>query len=94
MTATDEDQYLDKLKPVQGRSSPNRITRLIFEDELEEITDVSAMTRWRWMRDGKFPLPVPMGNKRGPKRRAWLGPEVEAWINAEIAERDSQNRDD
>lgn len=36
------------------------------------------------VRAGEFPRPVPIG----PKRRAFIESEVEAWIAAKVAERD------
>ena len=82
-----EVDTLANLKQIDGRT-PEGMTRLIFLDELLVIIPLPHKTRLRWQETGRFPKPVPLGHKRGQHRVAWLGHEVEAWINAMIAERD------
>ena len=87
MAHQDDTHLMKDLKPIDGRTEQG-FCRLIFSDELERIIPVPSMTRSRWQRAGTFPKPIAMGNKRGPNRFGWLGPEIEAWINDRIKERD------
>lgn len=56
---------------------------LISLNEACRLTSLSrtAINRWRAM--GKFPVAVPLGDKRV----AFVRTEVEAWINARIRDR-------
>ena len=83
---------VDRLEPFQG--TINGFDRLIYPDLMDELVPVHPNTRRRWTREGHFPEPVCLGNKRGPKRIAWIGSEYEAWVASKLATRDSQNRDD
>ena len=87
MTHQVDTTLLADLKPIDGRT-PEGMCRLVFRKELEKIIPVPAETRSRWQEAGTFPRPIPMGNKRGVNRVAWLGPEIEQWISQRIAERD------
>jgi prophage regulatory protein len=50
-------------------------------------TGVSDTTLDRLIAASKFPRPVPLGSGRAV---AWVSTEVVAWVEARIAERDSQ----
>lgn len=56
---------------------------------MREVVEMTAMSR-AWINqlraEGKFPKAVPLG----PKRFAFVRAEVEAWIAARIAARDTQ----
>lgn len=54
--------------------------------EVLPVTGSSIPTIWRWIRLGKFPRPV----KLGENLSGWLEEEVVAWQNARIAERDAR----
>lgn len=49
--------------------------RLLQKAEVTEMVGVSYPTIWRWMRDGKFPRPVEMG-----ERSMWIMDEVQDWM--------------
>lgn len=55
---------------------PPSPVRFIFRAEVLERVNVSYVTLWNWMRDGKFPL----AREIGPGKIAWLGHEVDNWI--------------
>ncbi len=44
----------------------------------EGITGVSAATLYRWIKDGKFPPPIQLGERI----RGWPSDTVQAWLNA------------
>ena len=50
--------------------------RLIDADEVDRLHPVSRVTRWRMVRDQKFPKPV----RSSPGRIAWREREAMAWI--------------
>jgi prophage regulatory protein len=53
--------------------------RLMNKAEVLEKIGVSFPTLWWWMREGRFPMPIRLGD--GPRSRvAWHLNEVEAWI--------------
>ncbi|RWD14162.1 MAG: AlpA family phage regulatory protein [Mesorhizobium sp.] len=47
---------------------------------------ISRTTVWQLIRDGKFPRLVQLT----PKRKGFVDSEIDAWINARIAERDAE----
>jgi prophage regulatory protein len=47
------------------------------------LRDRGIAYSWRLFHVGKFPAPV----KLGPSRSAWVDAEIDAWIEARIAER-------
>ncbi len=60
--------------------------RLIGDEGLREKgVRYSRPHRWRLIRAGLFPRPV----KLSGGRNLWIESEVDAWINARIAERDA-----
>ena len=55
---------------------------------LEEVIARAAISKtviYKQIRQGTFPRPVPVGERR----RAWVETEIEAWIAARIAVRDA-----
>src|SRR5262245_60851952 len=50
-------------------------------------TGLSRPTIWRAVREGRFPKPVQLTS---PSAVAWVDSEVEAWVQARIAQRDQQ----
>lgn len=44
----------------------------------EGITGVSAATLYRWIKNGKFPPPIHLGDRI----RGWPSDAVQAWLNA------------
>ena len=60
--------------------------RLVTMRELVERVPFSRVHIYRLIRDGKFPAPI----KLGDRRVAFLENEVESWVAARIAERDAR----
>lgn len=53
--------------------------------EVSRLVGLSKSEIYRRVRAEKFPRPIPIGTNAS----AWASNEVEAWIQARIAERDS-----
>ena len=62
--------------------------RLITKRELSQIVPYTSQHILRLEKKGKFPRRIQVG----ANRVAWLLSEVEAWIAARVAERDSGDR--
>lgn len=69
--------------PAQSATTPPPI-RLLRREEVENRTGLSTSTIYQRILNGKFPKPVPLGEKA----RGWIEAEVDDWISARIAERD------
>ncbi len=65
----------DLLRLGQAMSAPEDL-RIIRPKELAELLDVSAMTLWRWGRDGSIPKKI----KIGPNVRGYRRAEIERWL--------------
>ena len=63
----------------------SRANRLITRRELCQIVPYTPQHILRLEKAGKFPRRVQVG----PNRVAWLESEVEAWVAARVAERDT-----
>jgi prophage regulatory protein len=61
---------------------PRRILRL---PEVQEVVGLKHATIYLLMSQGAFPQPVPLG----PRAVGWLEDELDLWLEARIAERDS-----
>lgn len=57
--------------------------------QVKERVGYSRMHLFRLERDGKFPKRVPLG----PNSVGWLASEIDAWIAARVAQRDSGHVD-
>lgn len=86
MENEDDETYAGKLEPIA--THVKGCDRLLFISDIKEIIRVPPLTVRRWVVEGTFPKPVPMGHKRGPNRIAWIASEVQAWIDRKIAARD------
>lgn len=71
-------------QPPAQAPAPPAPTRLLRREEVENRTGLSTSTIYQRMLNGKFPKPVPLGEKA----RGWVEAEVDDWISARIAERD------
>ncbi len=60
----------------KGATETRRVTRLIRLPEVQHRVGLGRSTIYRWMSEGKFPKPVPLGGYSV----AWAEDEVEAWI--------------
>lgn len=69
--------------PPAQAPAPPAPTRLLRREEVESRTGLSTSTLYQRMLDGKFPKPVPLGEKA----RGWVESEVDDWIGARIAAR-------
>jgi prophage regulatory protein len=64
-------------------SRPVEILRL---DAVKRRTGQPSSTIYRDMADGRFPRPVPIG----ARSVGWLSTEIDEWIAARIAQRDTK----
>lgn len=62
--------------------------RILRPRETVTRTGYSRATLYRKVADGTFPKPV----KLGPGAVGWVEAEIDEWISARIAERDSTER--
>jgi len=62
---------------------------LLRRPEVERLTGKSRTTIYTDVRAGRFPAPI----RTGQQSVAWLASEVDAWLAARVAERDSQLRE-
>jgi prophage regulatory protein len=69
-------------KSIDTASRPGR---LITKRELCQVVPYTPQHILRLEKEGKFPRRVQVG----PNRVAWLESEVEAWVAARVAERDT-----
>ena len=60
------------------------MTRFIRRPAVENRTGLSRSTIYLLMQNGQFPKPVRIGGRAV----AWPEAEVEAWLNARLAERE------
>jgi prophage regulatory protein len=51
------------------------MNRYLARKTVAERLGVSAMTIWRWVRDGRFPSPI----RLGPRRTAWKETDIVKW---------------
>lgn len=58
---------------------------LIRRPAVQKRTGLTTSRMYELIGDGTFPKPVPIG----PRAVAWLESEVDEWIDARIAERDT-----
>jgi predicted DNA-binding transcriptional regulator AlpA len=62
------------------------VTKILRPRQVCELIGVSPMQLWRWRKARQFPEPIALGvNSKG-----FLADEVEAWVEARRAERDSK----
>lgn len=66
---------------------PQRFTRLLRLDEVLERVPLKKPTIYRAIRLGKFPKPCKLLDARGS---AWCESEINNWIAARLATRESQ----
>ena len=60
------------------------MTRFIRRPAVEDQTGLSRSTIYLLMQNGQFPKPVRIGGRAV----AWPEADVEAWLNARLAERE------
>lgn len=73
--------------PAQVDNSPEtgaRPQRLLRRAEVEERTSLRKSTIYKWIERGTFPAPVRLGGMVA----VWPESDIEAWIDAQIANRD------
>jgi len=51
---------------------------IMGDEDVEAVTDLSRVTRWRMERKGKFPRRVQIS----PGRVGWMGEEVKEWVES------------
>ena len=80
-----EQRVADMLSEVlqsSGAWEPPVGKRLIREKKVRAKVPWSRTTLWRKVKSGEFPAPVRLGNGM----TAWLEADVDAWIDARVAE--------
>lgn len=60
----------------KGATETRRVTRLIRLPEVQHRVGLGRSTIYRWMSEGKFPKPVPLGGYVV----AWDEGDIETWI--------------
>jgi prophage regulatory protein len=62
--------------------------RILSYDELKPLKGIpySKVHIWRLEREGRFPRRVPLG----PSRHGWPDSEIDEWISARMAARNSE----
>lgn len=63
------------------------MTRILRRPDVETQTGLSRSGIYDLMKAGKFPRPVPLGEKAV----GWIEAEIEAWIEARVAEREASH---
>lgn len=64
--------------------------RILRQRQVIERVGYSPMHLWRLEKAGRFPQRV----KLGPNSVGWVSTEIDAWIEARIAERDRKIQND
>jgi prophage regulatory protein len=74
----------------RSRRDDMSTTKLLGIDELRPAKGIlySKPHIWRKIREGSFPSPIRLGENR----IAFVEAEIDAWIEAKVAERDSKRR--
>jgi prophage regulatory protein len=62
------------------QEASSMIERLLKKSEVEQLTSLSASEIVRQEKAGTFPKRI----KIGAQRSAWVGSEIDAWIQAKI----------
>lgn len=65
---------------------PTRPLRLLTMKQVTQLVPFHRVYIYRLIARGEFPQPV----KIGKRRNGWVASEVEAWIEARVAQRDDQ----
>ncbi len=58
--------------------------RIVRLKEVSNVTGLARSTIYKYVSEGNFPKPVPLGDQCV----GWLENEVQAWIRARVEERD------
>lgn len=60
----------------QAAIGPRRVSRLIRLKEVQHRVGLGRSTIYRWMAEGRFPSPVPLGGHAV----AWSEADIDDWI--------------
>jgi prophage regulatory protein len=60
--------------------------RILRQRQVLELLGISGSTLWQWVKDGRFPRPIPLG----PNSVAWLQDEIDQHLLGRAKERDRQ----
>lgn len=64
--------------PPSGTSSVTTIDRILRVSDVIEATGLGRNTIYRWMNEGRFPLPLDLGGCRV----GWRQSDIRAWIES------------
>lgn len=70
--------------PILWTNTGATFMRIIRLKEVMDLTGLSRSTIYKYIAEGQFPIPVPLGDRCV----GWLESEVHDWILAKVAERD------
>ena len=71
-------------------ASPAGDLRLERLRRVRERTGLGKSEIYRRCAAGTFPKPLKLSDRATGRASSWVGREIDAWINARIAERDAQ----
>lgn len=63
--------------------------RLLTIEQVREYVPKSRTTLWRWVREGLFPEPVPVG----AVGKVWLESEIEQWLETQKQQRKTAGKE-
>jgi prophage regulatory protein len=67
-------------EPTDMIIKPSNEPTLLRRPQVEQRTGLSRSSLYEYIKDGRFPPPVPLG----PRAVGWLESEVSDWINARV----------
>lgn len=56
--------------------------KLLNVEAVLSSTGFTKPTMYRWIKEGKFPKPIKIGNSRSSR---WVDKDIEQWINDQIS---------
>jgi len=62
------------------------VNTVLLREQVERATGLSRSTLYEMVARGRFPKPI----RIGARSVAWISEEVQAWLEARIAERDAE----
>src|SRR3954447_7964461 len=63
------------------RANDTHATRILRKPDVKSRTGLSNSTIYAWIKDGRFPAPIALGDRAV----GWLESEIDSWIAARIA---------
>ena len=73
----------------QGPSAPDVPLVILRRPEVEARTGLACSTIYDGIKAGTFPAPIQLG----PKARGWIESEINEWLAARVAARDTARKE-